>query len=375
MAKLKQETITAQIGNRKCERTGAVNMPVYFSTAYQHADLGVSTGYDYTRTGNPTREALQEALADLENGTYAFATSSGMSAIQLVFQLFKTGDHIISSQDLYGGTFRYFEQFGAQYNIGFSYWNGANLTDLEKLLLPETKAIFIETPTNPLMQETDIEKVANWAKKYNLLVIVDNTFYTPVIQQPLNLGADIVIHSATKYLGGHNDVLAGAVIVKDDSLGDFFFQQLNATGTVLSPFDSWLLIRGLKTLVLRVKQHQKNAQKIAAFLETHSLIEEVRYPGRGSMISFFIRDAALVSPLLKQLELFTFAESLGGVESLITYPTTQTHADIPIELRNSYGLTDKLLRISVGIEASEDLIADLAQALDKVAEEVVSYGE
>lgn len=375
MAKLKQETIAAQIGNRKCERTGAVNMPVYFSTAYQHADLGVSTGYDYTRTGNPTREALQEALANLENGTYAFATSSGMSAIQLVFQLFKTGDHIISSQDLYGGTFRYFEQFGAQYKIGFSYWNGANLTDLEKLLQPETKAIFIETPTNPLMQETDIEKVANWAKKYNLLVIVDNTFYTPVIQQPLNLGADIVIHSATKYLGGHNDVLAGAVIVKDDSLGDFFFQQLNATGTVLSPFDSWLLIRGLKTLVLRVKQHQKNAQKIAAFLETHSLIEEVRYPGRGGMISFFIRDAALVSPLLKQLELFTFAESLGGVESLITYPTTQTHADIPIELRNSYGLTDKLLRISVGIEASEDLIADLAQALDKVAEEVVSYGE
>lgn len=375
MAKLKQETIAAQIGNRKCERTGAVNMPVYFSTAYQHADLGVSTGYDYTRTGNPTREALQEALADLENGTHAFATSSGMSAIQLVFQLFKTGDHIISSQDLYGGTFRYFEQFGAQYKIGFSYWNGANLTDLEKLLQRETKAIFIETPTNPLMQETDIEKVANWAKKYNLLVIVDNTFYTPVIQQPLNLGADIVIHSATKYLGGHNDVLAGAVIVKDDSLGDFFFQQLNATGTVLSPFDSWLLIRGLKTLVLRVKQHQKNAQKIAAFLETHSLIEEVRYPGRGGMISFFIRDAALVSPLLKQLELFTFAESLGGVESLITYPTTQTHADIPIELRNSYGLTDKLLRISVGIEASEDLIADLAQALDKVAEEVVSYGE
>ncbi|EDN9002178.1 TPA_asm: methionine biosynthesis PLP-dependent protein [Listeria monocytogenes] len=374
MAKLKQETIAAQIGNRKFERTGAVNMPVYFSTAYQHADLGVSTGYDYTRTGNPTRDALQEALAELENGTHAFATSSGMSAIQLVFQLFKTGEHIISSQDLYEGTFRYFEQFGAQYNIGFSYWDGAEIADLEKLVRPETKAIFIETPTNPLMQETDIAAVSEWAGAHDLLVIVDNTFYTPILQQPLTLGADIVIHSATKYLGGHNDVLAGAVIVKEERLGNFFFNQLNATGAVLSPFDSWLLIRGLKTLVLRVRQHQANAEKIAAFLESHELVEEVRYPGRGGMISFFIQDAALVSPLLKELELFTFAESLGGVESLITYPTTQTHADIPEELRNSYGLTDKLLRISVGIEASEDLIADLSKALDAVLEGVSARG-
>ncbi len=207
-----------------------------------------------------------------------------------------------------------------------------------------------------------------------LLVIVDNTFYTPILQQPLTLGADIVIHSATKYLGGHNDVLAGAVIVKEERLGNFFFNQLNATGAVLSPFDSWLLIRGLKTLVLRVRQHQANAEKIAAFLESHELVEEVRYPGRGGMISFFIQDAALVSPLLKELELFTFAESLGGVESLITYPTTQTHADIPEELRNSYGLTDKLLRISVGIEASEDLIADLSKALDAVLEGVSARG-
>lgn len=273
-----------------------------------------------------------------------------------------------------GGTFRYFEQFGAQYQIGFSYWDGAEIADLEKLIRPETKAIFIETPTNPLMQETDIATVAKWAHAHDLFVIVDNTFYTPVLQQPLSLGADIVIHSATKYLGGHNDVLAGAVIVKEEKLGKFFFDQLNATGTVLSPFDSWLLIRGLKTLVLRVRQHQANAQKIAAFLEEHKLVEEVRYPGRGGMISFFIRDAALVSPLLKELELFTFAESLGGVESLITYPTTQTHADIPVELRNSYGLTDKLLRISVGIEASEDLIADLSKALDAVLEEVSARG-
>lgn len=258
--------------------------------------------------------------------------------------------------------------------LDFLIGTGRRLLIWKKLIRPETKAIFIETPTNPLMQETDIATVAKWAHAHDLLVIVDNTFYTPVLQQPLSLGADIVIHSATKYLGGHNDVLAGAVIVKEEKLGKFFFDQLNATGTVLSPFDSWLLIRGLKTLVLRVRQHQANAQKIAAFLEEHKLVEEVRYPGRGGMISFFIRDAALVSPLLKELELFTFAESLGGVESLITYPTTQTHADIPVELRNSYGLTDKLLRISVGIEASEDLIADLSKALDAVLEEVSARG-
>ncbi|MBC2004972.1 aminotransferase class I/II-fold pyridoxal phosphate-dependent enzyme [Listeria booriae] len=375
LTKLQKETIVAQIGNRKSGATGAVNMPIYLSTAYRHEDLGVSTGYDYTRTGNPTREVLEEALATLENGTAGFATSSGMSAIQLIFMLFGSGDHIISSRDLYGGTYRYFELIAKKYRVDFSYWETTDIADLESLLKPETKAVFIETPTNPLMVETDLAAVVTFAKKHGLLVIVDNTFLTPVLQQPLDLGVDIVFHSATKYLGGHNDVLAGAVIVKDEALAVQLRDFHNSIGAVLSPFDSWLLIRGLKTLVLRVEQHQKNARKVVAFLEGHEAVTKVLYPGKGGMVSFLIKDAGLVSPLLRSLELFTFAESLGGVESLITYPVTQTHADVPRELRESYGLTDELLRISVGIENSDDLIADLEQAFASVLKEGVSVHE
>ncbi|MBC2160944.1 aminotransferase class I/II-fold pyridoxal phosphate-dependent enzyme [Listeria booriae] len=375
LTKLQKETIVAQIGNRKSGATGAVNMPIYLSTAYRHEDLGVSTGYDYTRTGNPTREVLEEALATLENGTAGFATSSGMSAIQLIFTLFGSGDHIISSRDLYGGTYRYFELIAKKYRVDFSYWETTDIADLESLLKPETKAVFIETPTNPLMVETDLAAVVAFAKKHGLLVIVDNTFLTPVLQQPLDLGVDIVFHSATKYLGGHNDVLAGAVIVKDEALAVQLHDFHNSIGAVLSPFDSWLLIRGLKTLVLRVEQHQKNARKVVAFLEGHEAVTKVLYPGKGGMVSFLIKDAGLVSPLLRSLELFTFAESLGGVESLITYPVTQTHADVPRELRESYGLTDELLRISVGIENSDDLIADLEQAFASVLKEGVSVHE
>ncbi|WP_163652593.1 aminotransferase class I/II-fold pyridoxal phosphate-dependent enzyme [Listeria sp. PSOL-1] len=368
MENLKKQTILAQIGNKKCSQTGAVNMPLYFSTAYRHHDIGVSTGYDYIRTGNPTRDVLEEALALLEGGRYAFATSSGMSAIQLVFERFQTGDHIISVQDLYGGSFRYFRQLEERTKIQFSYWQGNHVADLKYLLKPNTKAIFLETPTNPLMMEIQINEVVEFAKKHHLLVIVDNTFYTPILQQPLDMGADIVVHSATKYLGGHNDLLAGVVVVKDSELGDFFQEALNRIGCVLAPFDSWLLIRGLKTLSLRMKQHQENAIAIADFLFGHPLVEEVRYPGRGGMISFFVKDEEIISPLLKSLKLFTFAESLGGVESLITYPTTQTHADIPPDLRRSYGLTDNLLRISVGVEDKSDLLFDLEQAFEAVGQ-------
>ncbi|WP_099220896.1 aminotransferase class I/II-fold pyridoxal phosphate-dependent enzyme [Listeria costaricensis] len=370
MVKLEKETIVAQIGNKKCEKTGAVNMPIYLSTAYRHEDLGRSTGFDYTRTGNPTRDALQEALAVLEGGYQAFATSSGMSAIQLVFEKFQTGDHIISIQDVYGGSFRFFRQIEAKYQISFSYWDGRALSDLALLVRPESKAIFIETPSNPLMRELDLAELARFAKQHHLLLIVDNTFYTPVFQQPLALGADIVLHSATKYLGGHNDVLAGAVIVKDPTLAAFYEETLNAIGCVLAPFDCWLLIRGLKTLYLRMKQHQENARAVAAFLAEHPLVQQVLYPGKGGMISFYIQDEKLVSPLLRALELFTFAESLGGVESLITYPATQTHADIPKDVRDAYGLTNQLVRLSVGIEAKQDLIADLSQGLAKVEAEV-----
>jgi cystathionine gamma-synthase len=371
MGKLSKQTISAQIGNKKCEKTGAVNMPLYFSTAYRHTDIGVGTGYDYTRTANPTRDVLEEALAELEDGQFGFATSSGMSATGLVFKRFKTGDHIISLQDLYGGTFRYFGTLERQYKIEFSYWNGKDISDLAGFLQANTKAIFIETPTNPLMQEVDIREVAEFASANHLLLIVDNTFYTPILQQPLNLGADIVIHSATKYLGGHNDILAGAVIVRNEELGTFYAAALNESGEVLSPFDSWLLIRGLKTLPLRMREHEKNAKRVVQFLREHPLIKEVKYPGQGGMISFYIEDVALISPLLRNVELFTFAESLGGVESLITYPATQTHADIPRELRESYGLTDELLRISVGIEDADDLVNDLKSALDLASKEAV----
>lgn len=354
------ETILAQIGNRKDQRTGAVEAPIYFSTAYQHTSLGQSTGYDYTRTANPTREIVEEAIATLERGAKGFACSSGMAAIQLVFSLFKQGDEIIVSEDIYGGSYRLFQHFQASYNIKPVY---ANPKEMEQHINSNTKAIFIETPTNPLLMEINIEHLATLAKKHQLLLIVDNTFYTPYLQQPLTQGADIVIHSATKYLGGHNDVLAGLVIVKDAQLGDQLTYLHNAIGAVLSPMDSMLLIRGMKTLSLRLAQQQQNAQQLAVFLKELPQVDEVLYPGKGAMISFRVVNNTLISPFLEQLQIISFAESLGGVESFITYPTTQTHADIPEEERNKRGISDTLLRFSVGIENVDDLKRDITQAL------------
>ncbi|MDQ0176689.1 methionine biosynthesis PLP-dependent protein [Bacillus chungangensis] len=362
MGKFQTETYLAQIGNRTDQQAGAINTPVYFSTAFRHQEIGLAKGYDYTRTGNPTRHVLEAAVAGLELGHQAFACSSGMSAVQLVFSLFKEGDHIIASSDLYGGSYRLFELLSFKYSLTFSYWDGEDVEALRSLLRRETKAVFIETPTNPLMQQTDLSKVAEITKQYHLLFIVDNTFYTPFLQRPIEEGADIVIHSATKYLGGHNDVLAGLVIAKGEQISADLSLLHNAIGAVLSPFDCWLLMRGIKTLALRMKKHEENAKAVLAFLQSHPLVSEVLYPGRGGMISFRIAKERMVAPFLKALKLFTFAESLGGVESLITYPATQTHADIPEEIRNEYGLCNRLIRISVGIEHAEDLIADLAQA-------------
>lgn len=356
------ETHLVQLGNRSEVKTGAINPPVYFSTAYRHQGIGESTGYDYSRTGNPTRHILEDGIALLEGGDRGFACSSGMAAIQTVMSLFKQGDEIIVCQDLYGGTYRLFEQGWKHWGITFHYWDGENYDQLESLVTDATKAIFIETPTNPLMQEISISRVSEVSQKYDLLLIVDNTFYTPYIQRPIEAGADIVIHSATKYLGGHNDVLAGLIVAKGQELCDkiYFFQ--NGIGATLSPFDSWLLIRGMKTLALRMEKHEENAKAIAAFLSEHPFVTDVLYPGRGGMLSFRIKNHEYVNPLLKSLNLITFAESLGGVESLMTYPTTQTHADIPEELREKYGVCKRLLRFSVGIENKEDLIADLTQA-------------
>ncbi|PKG22428.1 methionine biosynthesis PLP-dependent protein [Niallia nealsonii] len=356
------ETRLAQIGNRSENATGTVNTPVYFSTAYRHTGIGESTGYDYTRTGNPTREVLEKAIADLEEGDRGYACSSGMAAIQTILSLFQSGDEWIISKDLYGGTYRLLEQGFKKWGLRCHYVNTSNIEEIAEKINKNTKAIFLETPTNPLMEVTDIEAVSKVAKANDILLIVDNTFYTPIIQQPITLGADIVIHSATKYLGGHNDVLAGAIVAKGEDLCNELAMHHNAIGAVLSPFDSWLLMRGMKTLALRIAKHEENAKALASYLEEHESVIDVLYPGRGGMISFRVYDESWVNPFLQNLTLISFAESLGGVESFITYPATQTHADIPEEVRIETGVCNRLLRFSVGIENVEDLIKDLDKA-------------
>ncbi|MBN8201304.1 MULTISPECIES: methionine biosynthesis PLP-dependent protein [Bacillaceae] len=367
----KIDTRLAQIGNRSESATGAVNPPVYFSTAYRHEGIGQSTGFDYSRTGNPTRQLLEKAIADLEEGDQGYACSSGMAAILTILSLFKSGDEWIVSKDLYGGTYRLLEQGFKKWGLQCKYVNTSNPEDVEILITEKTKAIFLETPTNPLMEQTDIQSIADIAQKHNILLIVDNTFYTPLLQQPLKLGADIVIHSATKYLGGHNDVLAGLVVAKGKELCEALAMNHNAAGAVLSPFDSWLLIRGMKTLSLRMERHGENAKELAEFLSGHDAVTDVLYPGKGGMISFRIKDESWVNPFLQSLSLISFAESLGGVESFITYPATQTHADIPEEIRIETGVCNRLLRFSVGIENAEDLKADLEHAFAKVVKEAV----
>lgn len=360
------ETKFVQLGNKNDQKTGAVSTPIYLTTAYKHQGLGESTGYDYSRTKNPTRSILEEGIANLESGDCGYACSSGMAAIQLVLSLFHSNEELIVPEDIYGGTYRLLKHYSDMYNIETVYSTFSHVAKTEKLITEKTRALFIETPTNPLMQEIDIQQYAALAKKYNLLFIVDNTFLTPYFQRPLELGADIVIHSATKYLGGHNDVLAGLVVAKGDVICEQLATNHNSIGAVLAPFDSWLLVRGLKTLHLRMKQHEKNAKKIAVYLQQEPGVTDVLYPGKGGMLSFRLKKSSWVDPFLKNVELITFAESLGGVESFVTYPTTQTHGDIPEEIRNERGVCDRLLRLSVGCEEAEDLISDLRQVFDKL---------
>lgn len=364
--KQNQDTFLVQIGNNRDEHHRAVSTPVYFTTAFRHEEIGLHEGYDYIRSANPTRDVLEAAVAELESGDDAFATSSGMAAVQLVFGLFEKGSHFIASRDIYGGNYRLFEIYEKKYGFSFTYWDGASYDALDDLVQENTVAVFIETPTNPLMQTVDLEKISEFTKKYDLLHIVDNTLYSPYIQKPLELGADIVIHSATKYLAGHNDLLAGLVISKGTEITEEIAFLQNSAGAVLSPFDCWSLIRGMKTLGLRMRQHESNAKRVKEYLETHPLVTKVFYPGRGGMLSFEIAEEELVSPFLKALRVFTFAESLGGVESFLTYPVTQTHMDIPEEVRLSYGLSNCLLRASVGVEHPDDLIADLEQAFKEI---------
>lgn len=383
---MKIESRLAQIGSLSEPVTGALSYPIHHSTCYRHPELGKSTGYDYARTKNPTRSVLEEAIALLEGGDAGFAASSGMASLQTVFALFSQGDHLIVSLDLYGGTYRLLEQVMSRFGVQATYVDTNDLDALESSRRANTKGVIIETPTNPLMMITDLEKVCAWAKSHGLLSIVDNTLLTPFFQRPLELGADIVVHSASKYLGGHNDVLAGLTVTKGKELSDKVAFLHNSIGAVLGPQDSWLLVRGMKTLALRMERHQANATAIAQFLSSHELVEEVYYPGlpthpgyeiqsrqssgNTGIFSFRLKDARLVAPVLRNIRLIAFAESLGGVESLMTYPAVQTHADIPAEIRAKVGVDDKLLRFSVGIEHADDLIADLAQALEVAAKQI-----
>ncbi|EGF17066.1 cystathionine beta-lyase [Haemophilus aegyptius ATCC 11116] len=357
------DTLLAQAGNRSDERTGAVSAPIFLSTAYGHCGIGESTGFDYTRTKNPTRTVLEETIAKLENGDRGFAFSSGMAAIQVLMTLFTAPDEWIVSSDVYGGTYRLLDfSYKNNNSVKPVYVNTASASEIEAAINPNTKAIFIETPSNPLMEECDVVEIAKLAKKHNLMLIVDNTFLTPVLSRPLDLGADVVIHSGTKYIAGHNDALVGLIVAKGQALCDRIAYIQNGAGAVLSPFDSWLTIRGMKTLSLRMKRHQENAQAIAEFLRAQPQVESVLYPNKGGMLSFRLQDEAWVNTFLKSIKLITFAESLGGTESFITYPATQTHMDIPEPERVARGITNTLLRFSVGIEDVEDIKADLLQA-------------
>ncbi|MFE0557328.1 PLP-dependent transferase [Paenibacillus lautus] len=380
------ESRLAQIGSVQEPVTGAVNFPIYQATAYRHPKLGQSTGFDYTRTKNPTRSVLEDACAELESGDAGFACSSGMAALQTIFALFGQGDHLIVSLDLYGGTYRLLERIMSKFGVTATYVDTNDLDALEGARRPNTKAVFIETPTNPLMMITDIEAVCTWARRHQLISIVDNTLLTPYFQRPIELGADIVIHSATKYLGGHNDVLAGIIVTKGKELSEEMAFLHNSIGAVLSPTDSYQLMRGMKTLALRMDRHEANATAVATFLTTHPAIGEVYYPalpdhpghdiqnrqssGNTGIFSFKVKDARYVEPVLRHIKLIAFAESLGGVESLMTYPAVQTHADIPLEIREAIGVDDRLLRFSVGIEHADDLIADLDAALSAAIAEV-----
>ena len=365
--------------------TGAVNVPIYQTSTYKQSELGVNTGWEYSRTGNPTRAALEALIADLEGGKYGLAFASGLAAIHTVLSLFRSGDRLLVSDNIYGGTFRIldnvFKPLGIEYQIVDTSDNAA----VEAAIDDTVKAIYIETPANPLLTVTDIAAVSAIAKKHGKLLIVDNTFLTPYLQRPIEFGADIVIHSGTKYLGGHSDTISGLVVVNDKEIADRLYYLQNAIGGVLSPFDSFLIIRGIKTLGVRMDRHVDNAVKIANWLVDSGYALKVNYPGLesdpgyevqkkqakapGAMISFVLKDKYDYKAFFRNLELITLAESLGGVESLVCHPASMTHASIPADIRAQVGIVDELIRLSVGIESADDLIADLKQAIEKSVKE------
>lgn len=377
------ESLCIHGGKVGTDSSGAISTPIYQTATYAHPGLGKSTGFDYSRGMNPTRGVLQETVAKLEGGVAAYAFSSGMAACAAMMELFKPGDHIISSDDLYGGTWRLFQNFSMKNGLSFDWVDTTNPANIEAAIKPETKAVFIETPTNPLMHVNDIAVIAKITQRHGILLMVDNTFLTPINQRPLALGANIVLHSGTKYLSGHNDTLAGLLVCDSQNLADRLHYIQNAVGASLGAIDSWLVLRGIQTLAIRVKRQQESALKIANWLSTNPKISNVFYPGLknhpgyaisvrqasgfGGMISFEVSQEAggeqFAQHILEHVKLIQFAESLGGTESLITYPTTQTHGAIPEEERIARGITGRLLRLSIGLENPDDLIADLAQAM------------
>jgi cystathionine gamma-synthase len=354
-------TICVHGCDKHYDSAGAVAVPIFASATFAHPGVGQSTGFDYSRSLNPTREYLEHTVAALEGGSHGIAFSSGMAAVSALMELFSPGDHIVATDDLYGGSYRLFSHISQKNGIKFSY--AGNLEDISREITPATKAVFIETPTNPMMQVIDIAAVAQITQKHNVLLIVDNTFLTPYFQRPLALGADVILHSGTKYLGGHNDTLAGLLVTKDSELDERLRFIAKTTGACLSPFDSFLVIRGIKTLAVRMERMQESAKVIAEWLNGQSEVEKVYYSGLGGMISFSLKSEQTAIGILERVRIIKYAESLGGTESLITYPMLQTHADMPESERNARGINAKLLRLSVGLEAAKDLIADLKQAM------------
>jgi cystathionine gamma-synthase len=358
---------------------GAISYPIYQSATYAHPGVGESTGYDYSRLQNPTRAQVEKIVQSLEDGIDALAFSTGMAAIATMMELFKPGDHLIVDADLYGGSIRLFETLSKKNGITFTSIDCCK-EDVTPYITDHTKAIYIETPTNPMMNVTDIEALSNITKAHNLLLIVDNTFLSPYFQNPLQLGADIVVHSGTKYLGGHNDTLAGFLVTSSEEVSEKLRFNIKTTGAGLAPFDSWLILRGIKTLAIRMEKAQQNAIKIVEWLQEQEIVTKVIYPGLpthpgfeimkkqsrgfGGMVTFEVKNKAFAEAVLGKIKLIQFAESLGGVETLMTYPITQTHADVPKDVLKRNGVTESVLRLSVGIEDVEDLINDLKQAFD-----------
>lgn len=384
--KQKQSTVAIHGGQEPDPVTGSIMPPIHQVSTYAQREPGKPIGeYEYTRSHNPTRRILEDCLALLEGGTFGLATSCGMSATQLILSLLKPGDEILCGDDVYGGTFRYFNVYKDRYNINVKYLDFAQVEKNPGFLKENsgagTKMIWIETPTNPLMKVYDIEKISQVAKENKWIVVVDNTFATPINQLPLKLGADISMHSLSKYGGGHSDIIAGAVITNNEDLAEKLYKEQNNGGAILAPFDSWLMTRSLKTLPIRMKAHNENALKVAQFLEGHKNVEKVLYPGLeshpqyalakkqmngfGGMLSFYVAGGyEKTKEFCSKIKIFTLAESLGGVESMVNHPAFMTHASIPKEIREANGITDNLLRLSIGIEDLDDIIADLEEALN-----------